>query len=145
MPEPQLPNDQPQLQIVQPPPPTEQGVRILPIVRDVAIVWILTAIGGFVAGLATAGTQEDPRRALLAMVVSNFLLGTVAFTIAGCLAPPNRWRHLAFVALGAWLTSLVNVVFFDVTIVQWATGLIFMSFIMGIGGSLSYIFKRDTK
>jgi hypothetical protein len=134
------------LQIVQPPPPTEQRVRIVPIIRDVAIVWVLTAIGGFVAGFATGGSAEsNPGRALAAIVVSNFLLGTVAFTIAGCLAPPPRWRHLCFVALGAWLTSLINVVFFKVTIAQWFSGIMFMGIIMAIGGGLSYLFKRDTK
>ena len=80
---------------------------------------------------------------MLALMASNFLLGTVAFTISGCLAPPGRWRHLGFVALGAWLTSLVNVVFFGVSVLQWMGGAIFMSIIMGLGGAISYAFKRD--
>ena len=131
--------------IVQPPPPPEQRVRFGPIVRDVIIVWVLTAMGGFVAGVATGGPQRDAQRFMAAVMVSNLLLGTVAFTIAGCLAPPGRWRHLAFVALGSWLTSLINVVFFGVTIAQWIGGVVFMAVIMGVGGGISYVFKRDTK
>jgi hypothetical protein len=131
--------------IVQTPPPTEQRVRVGPIIRDVAIVWVLTAMGGFVAGIATGGLQRDAQRFMLAVAVSNLLLGTVAFTIAGCFAPPRRWRHLAIVAVGAWLTSLINVMFFGVGIAQWIGGAIFMAIIMGIGGAISYVFKRDTK
>jgi len=131
--------------IVQPPPPNERGVRVGPIIRDVVIVWVLTAMGGFVAGLATGGPPRDAQRFMLAVMVSNFLLGTVAFTIAGCLAPPGRWRHLSFVALGAWVTSLINVVFFGVSIPQWIGGAIFIAIIMSIGGAISYVFKRDTK
>jgi hypothetical protein len=131
--------------IGQPPPPTAQGLRVGPIVRDVVIVWVLTAMGGAVAGVATGGPQRDPQRFMLAVAVSNFFLGTVAFTITGCLAPPGRWRHLGFVALGAWFTSLINVVFFGVSIPQWIGGAIFMAVVMGIGGGISYAFRRDTK
>ena len=145
-PQPEQPESvQPQLQVLEPPPPTEQGIRIGPIARDVAIVWVLTAIGGFVAGVATGGPQVDGQRFMIAVAISNTLLGTVAFTIAGCLAPPNRWRHLGFVALGAWLTSLINVAFFNVTIAQWFSGVRFVAIIMGLGGAVSYIFKRDKK
>ena len=102
-------------------------MRVGPIIRDVIIVWILTAMGGFVAGLATGGPQGDAQRFMLAVTVSNFLLGTVAFTIAGCLAPPPRWRHLGLVAAGAWLTGLLNVVFFHFTVPQWIGSAIFMA------------------
>ncbi|HTD88112.1 MAG TPA: hypothetical protein VK850_16175 [Candidatus Binatia bacterium] len=144
MPQPQLPSDpsQPQLQVVQPPPPTKPRVRFGPIIRDVAIVWVLTAIGGFVAGVA-GGKHSDPTRGQIALVVSNFFLGTVAFTISGCLAPRPRWNHLAYVALGAWLTSLINVIFFHVTVPQWMFSALFMGIIMGLGGAVSYLFKKD--
>jgi len=102
--------------IVQPPPPTEQGVRIGPIIRNVVTVWVLTAMGGFVAGVATGEPHQHPQRLMLTMAASNFLLGTVAFTIVGCLAPRERWRHLGFVAIGAWFTSLINVLFFGLTV-----------------------------
>jgi hypothetical protein len=131
--------------VVQPPPSINRRVRIGPVIRDIVIVWLLTAMGGFVAGVATGGPQRDAPRFMLAVIASNFLLGSVAFTIAGCLAPPGRWRHLGFVALGAWLTSLINVVFFRFTIPQWISGAIFMAIIMGVGGAISYLFKRGTK
>jgi len=130
--------------VAQPPSPAKPGLRVGPIVRDVVIVWVLTAMGGFVAGVATGGPQRDAQRFMLALMVSNLLLGTVAFTIAGCLAPPARWRHLGLVALGAWITSLINLLF-GVTIVQWIGGAVFMAFIMGLGGAVSYAFKRGTK
>jgi hypothetical protein len=117
----------------------------VPVIRDVAIVWILTSIGGFVVGFATAlanhGQPKDMQRYLLAIAASNLLLGIVAFTIVGCLAPPARWRHLSLVAVAAWLTNLINVAQFGVTIRQWLVGSLFMALIMGIGGAISYIFK----
>jgi hypothetical protein len=99
-------------------------------------------MGGFIAGMATGGPEQDPQRYALAVAASNFLLGTVAFAIVGCLAPPERWRHLGFVAIGAWLASLINVVFFGVTVPQWIFGAIFMAVLMGFGGAISYVFKK---
>lgn len=134
---------------IAPSPPTEPQVRVGPIIRDIVIVWVLTAVGGLVAGVATGGPERDAQRFMLAVAVSNCLLGTVAFTIAGYLAPPARWRHLYFVALGAWLTSLINIVFLDFSILQWIGAAIFMAMftaiIMGIGGAISYLFKKAPK
>lgn len=122
------------------PAPTEQKVSIGPIIRDTAIVVVLTAVGGFVIGLAGAfGTQ----RGMIASVASNLLLGTIGFIISGCLSRGNRWCHLGFVALGVWLFGLVNVTFFGVTIIQWIFSSIVIAMMMGIGGALSYIFRRD--
>jgi hypothetical protein len=110
---------------------TARKTPIGPIVRDVAIVWVLTSIGGFVVGFATAlashGAPRDMQRYMAAIAASNFLLGTVAFTVVGCLAPSARWRHLGIVAVAAWLTDLINVGLFGVNIRQWFLGAIFMA------------------
>jgi len=127
----------------EPPAQTDQGMRVGPIIRDVVIVWVLTAMGGFVAGVATGGPQRDAQRFMLAIAASNLLLGTVGFTIAGCLAPHGRWRHLCVVAVGVWIAGLINVAFFGVTILQWIGSLIFVAVITGVGGALSHVFKRD--
>ena len=141
LPQPQPSNEQPQLQVVDPPPPpTEQPVRFGPIIRDVVIVWVLTAIGGFLVGLASRATGGSMSGVL---VVSNLLLGTVAFTIVGCLAPPPRWRHLGYVALGTWLTSIINVLFFHVAIPHWIASAFFIAIIMSIGGGISFLLKKD--
>ena len=78
---------------------------------------------------------------MVTATVSNLLLGTVGFIISGCLATGNRWRHLAYVALGAWATSVINVLFLGVEVEQWMLSGFFMAFIMGMGGGLSYLFK----
>jgi len=117
-------------------------VNIKAIIRDVVIVWVLTAIGGFVIGLS-GGLKDDPQRGQIALVASNFFLGTVAFVISGCLASYPRWRHLGYVALGSWLTSIVNVFILHVTVGQWIASSIFIAIIMGLGGGISYLFKRD--
>lgn len=127
--------------IVPPPQPADQPVRVGPILRDIAIIVGLTFIGGFVIGLA--GSYRSPR-GMLAIAASNILLGTVGFVISGCLAPGNRWRHLAYVGLGVWLFGLFNVLFLGFGIVQWFFGIILVALMMGVGGAISYAFKKDT-
>jgi hypothetical protein len=112
-----------------------------PIIRDIIILVVLTFLGGFVAGFARG--QSSDAQFGLAIAVSNLIFEIVGFTISGCLAPPGRWRHLALVALGAWLVSIFNVVFFNVNIVLWMASVVTMAATMGIGGAISYLFKRD--
>jgi len=122
------------------PPPTEQKVSIGPIIRDTVIVVVLTAVGGFIIGLVEAiGTERE----LHASAASTLLLGTIGFVISGFLSRGNRWRHLGFVAFGVWLFGLVNVALFGLTITQWIFSSIGIALMMGLGGALSYIFRRD--
>ena len=79
---------------------------------------------------------------MMGVAVSNVLLGTVGFTISGCLAPENRWRHLGLVGLGAWLVGLVNVAFFGITLTQWAVGFVFLAVMIATGGGLSLLLRR---
>lgn len=123
----------------------EDRVRFGPIMRDIVILWALTAAGGVIAGIATGGPQQDPTRFTIAVAVSNFFMGLVGFTIAGCLAPRQRWIHLRWVALGAWISGLLSVVLGMATISQWAYGIVFIALIMGLGGALSYAFKPASK
>ena len=112
-----------------------------PIFRDVIILTLLSTLGGFIIGTAV-GPRLNTERALLAAGVAAISLGTVGFTISGCLAPPPRWRHLAFVAIGVWLVGLNNVVWFGSTIGQWLGSSILVAVTMILGGALSYLFKR---
>lgn len=122
-------------------PLSNQHTKIIPgkVARDVVIVWILSAMGGFIVGIS--GTPIGSDRYMMGLVASNLLLGTSAFVIVGCLTPANRWRQLAWVAFYSWLTSLVNLLF-GISISDWLFGGIFMAIIAGIGGGISLIFKK---
>lgn len=120
--------------------PTQQPLRIGPIIRDVAIVVGLTFIGGLIIGLAGPAT---PQRKVLAIVISNLSLGTLGFVISGCLAVGDRWRHLAYVALGVWLFGLVNVIFMGFSVIQWVLSIIAVTLMTAVGGALSYIFRKS--
>jgi|SRR6185436_14288661 len=120
-------------------------VRSGPIIRDVAIIWALTFIGGFIVSIAGGASSLDQSQYVLAIAASNLLLGTVGFTISGVLAPLGRWRHLGIVAFWVWITGLLNVLLNVVTIPQWIGGSIFVAMMMGLGGALSYLFKRDSQ
>ena len=110
-----------------------------PILRDTAILWGLTFVGGFIIGVAGIANSA---RGTMAIVISNMVLGTIGFVIAGCLAPGNRWPHLAMVAFGLWLAGLLNLMF-GISILQWAVSIVFIGIMMVVGGALSYAFKRD--
>lgn len=113
------------------------------VVRDVVIVFSLTAIGGFVVGLAAGKVDMSSGGGVLGLAASNILLGSVGFVIVGCLAKGNRWRHLACVGVGVWLSGLVNVMLGIISFSQWFFGAFFVALIMGGGGGLSFAFKKD--
>jgi len=118
------------------------------VVRDVLIVWILTALGGFVIGL-TAGVVGrgaiSPPQLQTVVGISNFLFGIVAFTIVGALAKINRFRHLLIVALWTWILSIANIFVMGITFVQWLGASIFLLIVMAIGGLTSFLFVRPPK
>jgi len=109
------------------------------IIRDTAIVMGLTFLGGFVVGLG------KPVDSATAIASSNFIFSIVGFFIAGCLTKFSRFSHLTKVVFAVWLASLVNVIFFGITPVIWAAGLIFLFVTMGIGGGLSLLVVKQQK
>lgn len=113
-----------------------------PVIRDVLIITALTFIGGFIAGLAA---PPNSHTLLFGIVASNLLLGTLGFIISGCLTPHNRWRHLVCVAIGAWLVGIINVLYFGFSVGFWIGGIIVIAAMMGIGGALSFAFRREDK
>jgi hypothetical protein len=120
--------------------PTEQAVRPGAVIRDVFIIVVLTAVGGFVVGF-TMGIKSSA--AMLAIALSNMVFGTIGFIISGCLAKGNRWWHLAWVGIGVWLAGLINVFAFGFGIVQWIFSVVAIGIMMGLGGGLSYFFRKD--
>jgi len=109
------------------------------LIRDIAIIWILTAFAGFVVGIM--GTENE--RFMLAIAVSNMLFGIVGFCISGCSAKVNRWRHLNHVALGVWLTGLINLAIGPSAFTSWLYGIIAIYIMMGLGGVASYLFVKS--
>ncbi len=99
------------------------------IARDVAVLWVLTFIAGF---LSSAAMRP----------VSVPLFSVVGFCISGYLAKENRWKHLSFVALFAWLIGSVNI-FFGWPVDFWLFSVLFIFPLMGVGGGLSYLLKRQ--
>jgi len=118
------------------------GFHIWPIVRDVAMLWVLTFLGGIIAGAARLRHDTEPVWASTGAVLSNVIFGIIGFCIIGCLAKGNRWKHLGYVALFSWLTSIVNV-FLGLPFEMWLGGAYVPFVLMGAGGGLSYLFKRQ--
>ena len=116
-------------------------IKWLAVFRDVAIIWALTLIGGFIAGVAarSAGGAGPPMGAL---AIANILLGTVGFIISGCLAKTWRFQHLWVVALFVWLTSAVNAFFGAFGFTQWLLSVLLIIPMMLAGGGISFLFVR---
>lgn len=137
----------PGIRAASPPPPLAPAQPtqpdIGPIARDIAIVSFLTAVGGFAVGLAAGQTDRSSAGFVLGLGASNLLLGTVGFVIAGCLARGNRWRHLSYVAVGVWLVGVLNIMIGFSSFGQWLFSAFFVALVMGVGGGLSFAFKRQ--
>lgn len=110
------------------------------VVRDIGILLALTAVGGIIVGLAAPG--KDLETLSPALGIANMLMIIVGSCISACLAERSRWKHLAFVALGFWLISLLNLAFPQVTFISWLAASIFIAVSMALGGVLSYLFRR---
>jgi hypothetical protein len=122
---------------------TPSGFNIWPIARDVVIIWVLTSLGGVVAGVAGPRQTTETVWTSTGVILSNVLFSIVGFCISGCLAKRSRWKHLGYVAFFVWLTSIVNV-FLGFPFEQWLSSVYLPFLLMGVGGGLSYLFKRRT-
>ena len=117
--------------------------KIWPVLRDVIVVTLLSCLGGFIVGFASTSGHNSPRY-IYSLALSNGLFLTIGFTISGCLAIGNRWRHLAIVAAIVWAVSIFNVIFFEFTIIKWLATAIVVAIFALIGGGISLLFKRKS-
>lgn len=117
----------------------EQKGQFGAIALDVGIVWGLTFTGGLLVGVTARSAGEY----LIGLIWASWFLGSVGFTIVGCRAKGNRWHHLARVAVGTWLISIVNVILGLGSLGQWLVGSFFVALMMGTGGVVSFAFKRQ--
>ncbi|MHB8901221.1 MAG: hypothetical protein ACYC6Y_20930 [Thermoguttaceae bacterium] len=112
-------------------------IRWKALVRDVAVIFFLTFLGGVVIGVASAG-RDLP---MAAVGVSNIIFMIVGFTISGCIVKVQRFRHMFHVALAVWLLGAFNILLVPgLGLVQWAAGLVGIMIMMLIGGGISLIF-----
>ena len=138
---PPYPPAQPQWTPPTPPPP--ENLRLGQIARDIAIIVALTFFGGCIVGAMHGNAMEVGLPPMWMIAVSNFILGTIGFTISAALAPPsNRWKHLAYVAVGTWLFGLVNL-FLGITITQWFAGSFVIGIMMAVGGGIGTLIRGN--
>ena len=110
------------------------------VARDVVLLIILSMLGGFVAGLATAGTS-NAGQFTMGVAVANVVTIISGFAISGALCPGNRWPHLSWVAFFAWIPGAFNMLL-GLSFVDWLLGLPMMYVFMGVGGALSPLLRR---
>ena len=115
-------------------------INWIAVARDVSIVVGLVLVSSFAAAQIIQATGEEVTALVIGL--SNFFWGTVGFTISGCLARIQRFKHLFIVAIGLWFVSFVNVAMGLTPVQMWAAGFLLILLMMGLGGGLSYLFVR---
>ncbi len=113
-------------------------IKWLRVVRDVVILTIMFAIGGFIAGLARGAMPTKG-----AMFVSSLLMGTIGFCLCGCLTIENRWKHLFIVAVGVWLINcLPYLPNLPVSLLAYVLNVSIIFIPMIIGGAISVVLVK---
>jgi hypothetical protein len=120
---------------------TPRGVNGARVARDVVLIWLLSATGGFIAGVASGGRGMTEER-MLALALANLLVLLLGFALSGALSPENKWAHLRWVAFHCWAWSIVNVLFFGLSLENWLLGLPTTFALMGLGGLLSNLLLK---
>ena len=115
------------------------------IIRDTALIWGLTAIGGFIIGFFGRLYNLDIRTFYFALSISNVILLIVGFCISASLTPKDRFSHIFYVAFAIWLVGALNIFFVGLTFFDWAMSIFLIFLTMGIGGGISYLFAPKTK
>jgi hypothetical protein len=118
-------------------------VNWIAVARDVSIVFGLVLVSSFAAVQIVQGMGGEVTPLVIGL--SNIFWGTVGFTISGCLARVQRFKHLFVVAVGLWLASFVNVAMGLTPVQFWAVGFFLILLMMGLGGGLSYLFVRTPR
>jgi hypothetical protein len=108
-----------------------QTIRWLRVFRDVAMVWAIGILGAtlFIMTGNRATASE-----------SNTLWGTVGFFVVGCMTKENRLRHIAAVGAVYWLTEIINIPLFGVSVAYWFGSIFVTSLKAALGGGISNFF-----
>src|SRR6185503_2734530 len=108
-------------------------VRWAHVLRDVAMIALLSSLGLIVLGLVQPGKPTG---------VFSFIISILGFAISGHLARVNRWQHLTWVALTLYVWFWIRVWLFGPHPEHWlavaAAGIVEFAAIMFFGGKLSY-------
>ena len=108
--------------------------------RDVAILLGLTLAGGVISVAISAG--QSPAFHRIADDISGIACILIGFTVAGCLVGADRIGHLSTVATILWITDVISLPLFHMSVEWWLLQLPFNFMFAGIGGAISYIFRR---
>lgn len=122
--------------------------NIKAVLRDAAIIFILTALSGAVVGIYHASLGGDapiPAREAPAIAFGNIAFTTVGFIISGCLSKKHRFKHGLRVTLALWILSLGNVFLFGVTLASWIISPVVILPCMVVGVGISFLFAKTPK
>src|SRR5208283_1083866 len=116
-----------------------------PVIRDLLIVLGLQAGGIGIVSFFAGFAGESPPDGINGAI--GLFLGVVGFAISGSLATGNRWEHLVKVATLTTFAYIVLAQTFlhDSSGKRYLMNVLVAFLMMGLGGALSYVFKRDTK
>jgi len=116
----------------------------LRVLRDAAIIFGMTFVGGFAAGLVT-GALYRSSPPLLVIGLVNLGAGIAGFAIVTCLTPRNRLRHLARVGFVVWIMSLLNLLLGPTNMVAWLFSSLVIAVMLLVGLAIGTAIKPANK
>ena len=128
-----------------PPLPADSGDNPwLRVLRDAAIIFGMTFVGGFAAGLVT-GALYRSSPPLLVIGLVNLGAGIAGFAIDTCLTPRDRLRHLARVGFVVWIMSLLNLLLGPTNMVAWLFSSLVIAVMLLVGLAIGTAIKPANK
>jgi FtsH-binding integral membrane protein len=112
-------------------------------VRDVAIVILLSFVGGFIGGFILGVARiNEPEIVTIVIAIISIVSTVAGFWIVGCLSKKStmqRFNYLGYVGISVWLFGLINILIGLSNITQWVLSVIFVLICLAIGGGLSLL------
>jgi hypothetical protein len=119
------------------------NINWMAVLRNVAIVFGLTFVAGFIVGLISQ-IQKAPLNLPLLGLVNIFMI-TLGFFICGCLTPVKRWPTLLLTVVGVWLASIMNIFLGAATVPTWIASFFVCGIFALLGGGLSTLVVPESR
>jgi hypothetical protein len=119
-------------------------IRLLPILRDIAIVFVATLVAGLLVALTLGQSSRGTPLWNISMTLAVAVFSIGAFFASAHLATTNRFAHVYIVAaLSAIPTSIYYAIRTAPTLATFAGPIVLMLVYASAGAGLSYVVRRS--
>jgi hypothetical protein len=101
------------------------------------VIYLCSVVCGAVARFVTVMVGQSTSTYAILVGLSNTLCIIIGLTVIGRLASGRAWTHIAIGAVILWLTGLINVAFFGMSVAGWILSVIVIAIMAAIAGGIS--------